>query len=102
IVQERWDRHGRKRQRDRGWCGGGRGDTRKNSEGARIEGGGEEYVMGGGGSRCEHHGNWTGAVFAEGAAVGGADAGATGSRGSERGVRCAISGRGKGVEAQAR
>ncbi|OLC94677.1 MAG: hypothetical protein AUH86_14225 [Acidobacteria bacterium 13_1_40CM_4_58_4] len=60
-----------------------RGDARKNREGAQVEAGGADCVVGGGGSRSEHHGDRAGAVFAEGTAIRWTDAGADGPRGSE-------------------
>jgi len=59
---------------------GGGGDARENREGARIESGRTHRVVGGGGSGSEHHGDWAGAVFAEGAETCRAHAGADGSR----------------------
>src|SRR5439155_112449 len=83
VIQERWDRHGGECQRDRGWRGRGCGDKRENREAAWIETCWAHCVLGGGGSRSQHHGNRTGAVVAEGVEASGTHAGADGPRGGE-------------------
>ena len=62
---------GGERERNCGWRGGGGGDARENSEGARAETDGANYFVGDGRRGSRHHGNWPGAVIAEGAAAAG-------------------------------
>ena len=66
VVQERRNRYGRERERHCGWGCGGRGDARENCEGTWTETCWAHRVLGGGGCRSEHHGDWSGAVVAKG------------------------------------
>ena len=61
----------------------GCGDARENCEGSRAEADRKDCVVGHGGRRSEHHGDWAGAVVTTGAEAGGIDVGSNGSRGSE-------------------
>ena len=55
----------------------------KDGEGSGVEADRADRVVGDGGCRSEHHGDWAGTVVAARAEIGGVDAGADGSRGSE-------------------